>query len=228
MAARGSLYREWIAANGLAEAAGLGTTFVLGRALAPILSAGSSALGIIAGALGAVAAGILLEGAVVGCCQGWVLRRHFPTIRFAAWVRATMIGAGVAWLIGMIPSTAIGLIQLAAAGGPAAPGGPPAQEPPKLLQYGLAVLLGAATGPILGAVQARALVRLRPPVKGWIVANAAAWALGMLVIFAGMDQLPWTRGGLPLMLGVYLVCGLAGLAVGAVHGRWLVPHVRSA
>jgi hypothetical protein len=57
------------------------------------------------------------------------------------------------------------------------------------------------------------------------VANAAAWALGMLLLFAGMDQLPWTRGGLPLILGIYLVSGIAGLAVGAVHGRWLLPHV---
>ena len=77
----------------------------------------------------------------------------------------------------MIPSTAIGLLQVTAPGGPAASGGPAAAEPPKLLQYGLAVLLGAVTGPILGAVQARVL--------RWI----------------------------------------AGLAVGAVHVRWLVPSV---
>ena len=225
MAARGAFYREWIAANGLAEAAGLGTTFVLGRALAPILAAGSSARGVIAGALGAVAAGVVLEGVVVGCSQGWVLHRHLPAVSVARWVRATALGAGAAWLIGMIPSTVIGLYQLTASGGAAASGGPAASEPPKLLQYGLAVLLGAVTGPILGAVQARALGRLTPPVRGWVVANAAAWALGMLLLFVGMDQLPWTRGGLPLILGIYLVSGIAGLAVGAVHGRWLLPHV---
>jgi hypothetical protein len=87
------------------------------------------------------------------------------------------------------------------------------------------VLLGAVTGPILGAVQARVLRRLTPPVRGWVAANAAAWALGMLLLFVGMDQLPWTQGGLPLILGIYLVCGITGLAVGAVHGRWLVPPV---
>lgn len=225
MATRGAFYREWIAANGLGEAVGLGTTFVLGRALAPILAAESSARSVIAGALGAVAAGVVLEGVVVGWSQGWVLRRHMPGVPAAKWVRATAIGAGAAWLIGMIPSTAIGLLQATAPGGPAASGGPPAAEPPKLLQYGLAVLLGAVTGPILGAVQARVLRRLTPPVRGWVVANAAAWALGMLLLFVGMDQLPWTQGGLPLILGIYLVCGIAGLAVGAVHGRWLVPRV---
>jgi hypothetical protein len=177
VAARGAFYREWITANGLAEAAGLGTTFVLGRALAPILAAESSARGVIAGALGAVVAGIVLEGVVVGWGQGWVLGRHLPGVPATEWVRATAIGAGAAWLIGMIPSTAIGLLQVTAPGGPAASGGPPAAEPPKLLQYGLAVPLGAVTGPILGAVQARVL--------RWI----------------------------------------AGLAVGAVHGRCLVPRV---
>ncbi|HWB41794.1 MAG TPA: hypothetical protein VG500_11070 [Gemmatimonadales bacterium] len=33
------LYRRWILANGWAEAAGLGTTFLLGRALAPRMAA---------------------------------------------------------------------------------------------------------------------------------------------------------------------------------------------
>jgi hypothetical protein len=202
VATRGAFYREWIAANGLGEAVGLGTTFVLGRALAPILAAESSARSVIAGALGAVAAGVVLEGVVVGCSQAWVLHRHVPAVPVAKWVRATALGAGVAWLIGMIPSTAIGLLQVTASGGPAPSGGPAAPEPSRLLQYGLAVLLGAATGPILGAVQARVLRRLTPPVRGWVVANAAAWALGMLLLFVGMDQLPWTQGGLPLILGI--------------------------
>jgi hypothetical protein len=94
VAARGAFYREWITANGLAEAAGLGTTFVLGRALAPILAAESSARGVIAGALGAVVAGIVLEGVVVGWGQGWVLGRYLPGVPVAEWVRATAIGAG--------------------------------------------------------------------------------------------------------------------------------------
>jgi hypothetical protein len=58
----------------------------------------------------------------------------------------------------------------------------------------------------------------------WILANAAAWALGMAVVFLGMDQVPWSRGGLSVALGIYLVCGTAGLIVGAIHG-WVLREL---
>lgn len=58
------------------------------------------------------------------------------------------------------------------------------------------------------------------------MANAAAWALDMLVIFVGMDQVPWGRGGLVVILSIYLICGLAGVLVGVIHGRVLGALLR--
>ena len=49
----------------------------------------------------------------------------------------------------------------------------------------------------------------------------------MVVIFLGMDQVPWERGGPPVVLGVYLICGMAGLVVGAVHGLVLRGLLRT-
>lgn len=213
-------YREWILANGIAEAVGLGSTILLGRAIAPVIAGTPSVPRLLGAALGAVLAGIVLEGVVVGWAQAQVLTRHLPVGR-RAWVRATVVGAALAWLIGMLPSTTIGIIQLQAA---ASPMPPPAGEPPRLVQYALALLLGAVTGPILGGVQARVLRRIQPPVRGWVVANAAAWAPGMLLLFVAMDLVPWPRGGAVVVVAVYGACAIVGLVVGAIHGRWLVPR----
>src|SRR3990172_3865550 len=54
-------YRRWILANGWAEAAGLGTTFVLGREAAPWLERATGAATVILGALAAVFLGLILE-----------------------------------------------------------------------------------------------------------------------------------------------------------------------
>lgn len=58
----------------------------------------------------------------------------------------------------------------------------------------------------------------------WIAANGAAEAfgLGVLVIFAGMDRVPWSQGLPQIVAAVVLVCAIAGLAVGAVNGWFLV------
>jgi hypothetical protein len=134
----------------------------------------------------------------------------------ADWIKATMLGAGVAWLLGMVPSTVVSLLELAPASGTG-----PATEPSVAFQYGLALALGAVTGPVLGLGQWLVLRRHVSRAGRWIVANAVAWAVGMVVIFLGMDLVPWAGGGIAVVLGVYIVCGTAGLVVGAIHGRVL-------
>jgi hypothetical protein len=211
------LYRQWILANGVAEAAGLGTTFVLGTMLAPRLAQASSAVEILGGAALAVVLGTFLEGVVVGMAQGRVLARH-SSIRVADWARASALGAGLAWVLGMTPSTVMALM----AGDAPPDGAPPMAEPGALATLVLAVGLGVITGPILGAVQWRVLRRTVPDAGRWLWANAAAWAVGMPVIFAGMDLVPWSGPALLQVVTIYLVCAVAGLAVGAIHGRVLL------
>jgi hypothetical protein len=176
---------------------------------------------IVLGAVAAVILGILLEGLLVGSAQARVLRATLHGFPTADWIKATMLGAGVAWLLGMVPSTLAALAAAAPSGSSA-----PTSEPPALVQYGLALLLGAVTGPVLGLGQWLMLRRYVARAGRWILANALAWALGMVVIFLGMDQVPWQRGGLRVVLGVYLVCGAAGLVVGAIHGRILRDLLR--
>jgi hypothetical protein len=214
------LYGRWILANGWAEALGLGTTLLLGRAAAPLLDSTTGIAVTLFGALAAVGLGIVLEGTLVGAIQARVLRQALPGLASRSWISATMLGAGVAWILGMVPSTIAALTT--EPGLPVAP-----TEPSALLQYGFAAGLGLVTGPILGAAQFRVLRRHVRHASWWLLANAGAWALGMMLIFVGMDVVPWSRGAIPIAASVYAVCGVAGLAVGVVHGRVLVRLLKS-
>jgi len=207
-------YLRWIAANGWAEAAGLGTTFVLGRTIAPLLDEVTAPVAVIGGAMAVVAVGIVLEGVVVGWAQARVLRSRLADLVPRTWVLATAAGAGVAWAVGMVPSTVMALVA-----DPSPTSVSPPPELPLLAQYSLAALLGAVTGPILGLVQWVVLRRHVARAGAWLGANAAAWAIGMPIIFIGMDLVPWDRSPIAVSSALYGVCAAAGLAVGVVHGR---------
>jgi hypothetical protein len=211
---RGGGYAAWVAANGLGEALGLGTTFVLGWTIAPQVSLGTGPYSAIATAGAAIGLGMVLEGIVVGAAQALALRR-LASIPRLAWTWATAVGAGIAWTIGMAPSTCIALSTASADAGPI-------EEPSLAVTMPLAAGLGLVTGPILGAAQWAVLRRQVDRAGRWLWANALAWAVGMPIIFLGMDLVPWTGHPAAVALGVYAVCGAAGLAVGAIHGRTLL------
>lgn len=219
-----ALYRRWILANGWAEAAGLGTTFAVGHAVAPHLGAVTGVAAVLGGALLAVLSGVVLEGLVVGWAQARVLTRATSAVDRRGWIVATAAGAGLAWTLGMIPSTAMALREV----GAAAPGETaPMQEPGALVQLALAVALGAVTGPILGLAQWVVLRRAVARAGSWLTANAMAWAVGMPVIFAGMDRVPWDGPRWAIVVALYAVTAVAGLVVGAIHGRVLLALLRS-
>jgi hypothetical protein len=50
----------------------------------------------------------------------------------------------------------------------------------------------------------------------------------MPLIFLGMDRVSWTASRLVVASSIYGICGLVGLAVGAVHGWILVRMTRTA
>jgi len=215
----GEFYRQWVIANGWAECAGLGTTFAVGSVAAPFLQDATGVAIILGGALAAVVLGVLLEGVLVGFAQERVLRQRVIGLRPRTWVIATAIGAGLAWLVGMVPSTTIALTSGASSG-------PEPTEPSAVVQYGLGLALGLVTGPILGVIQWTVLRGLVDHPGRWLWANALAWAVGMPIIFAGMDRVPWTAHPAVVILAIYAVCGVTGLVVGAIHGRVLVQLLR--
>jgi hypothetical protein len=60
-----------------------------------------------------------------------------------------------------------------------------------LVQYGLAAVLGLITRLILGVAQSRVLRGYVDKAGWWLAANAVARALGKVLIFMGMDLVPW-------------------------------------
>jgi hypothetical protein len=209
------LYGNWVLANTWSEALGLGGTFIIGMFLAPLL-ANSTSIGIILlGAFAAIVLGVLLEGALVGFAQERILRSRSIPIRPHEWIHATARGAGVAWLLGMVPSTIMAIVNRGA--DTAAPA-----EPSAAVKYGLAAVLGLLLGPVLAYAQGRVLRHHTSRARRWMLANALAWAAGMPIIFTGMDIVPWAAGKAAVIPSVIVVCAAAGLTVGAIHGKFLI------
>jgi len=209
-------YLTWIAANACAEAVGLGTTMVIGWGVAARIERLDGVAATLATALVAIVLGTLLEGVVVGALQEFVLHKRIAQLPWRSWTIATAVGAAIAWALGMIPSTAMALITVAE------PASQAPAEPTALAQLLLAAGLGFVAGPILGIAQWTVLRRVVAHAGRWLWANALAWAIGMPLIFLGMDHVPWSGHPLVVIGCIYVICGAAGVAVGAIHGRTLV------
>jgi hypothetical protein len=207
------LWVRWVTANAVGEMVGLGATFALTAFFFLRFGGGQNAGSVTLTFLFAVACGVV-EATVVGLAQWWAMHPWFDTIRRSAWWLATLIGALAAYILGYLPSTLMDL------GAEAAPG--TAVEPPQWVVLLLAAGLGAVGGAVLSFAQ---WLVLRQAVAGagwWIPANMLAWAVGMPIIFWGIDI---AQGSQPLWQAVLLLAGtllVAGAAVGAIHGGWLV------
>ena len=136
-------------------------------------------------------------------------------LRWGVWVGATALGACIAWTLGMIPSTV--MTTGTESGTSAAPG-----QMSDLVIYALAAGLGLVTGSILGAPQWLALRPHLPKAGWWVLANALAWAVGMVVIFIGTSFIPASGMTWSLALLLLFFVAAAGTLVGAIHGLFLI------
>jgi len=208
----GAFWWRWVVANSVAELLGLGTAAAVGFLLVARLGEPHG----LRHALAVDAAFIVLgafEGLVVGVAQERVLRPQLPELR--GWVRATVIGASVAWALGMAPST---IMSVATSDTSAPP--PNISEPVRLL---LAAALGAVAGPVLAFFQWRRLRQCVPRLAAWwLPANALAWAVGMPVVVLGAHVSAFAASTAVIVLGVALSLLAAGAVVGAIHGRVLL------
>lgn len=159
-----------------------------------------------------VVAGGLVEGLALGWLQSRVLRAAAPGLRRHRYVLATVIIAGLGWT---------------AASAPAALSTGDDQQPGLLVVAVLAAALGLTSGVVLGFAQAAALHgAVRHPWR-WVVANAAAWPLAMVVIFLGATApaASWSWGWIVLTGAV--TGAAAGALLGAVTG-WFLPSLDGA
>ena len=207
---------HWVVANSLAELLGLGTVASVGYVISSQVAEPHG----LSQALALASAFILLgafEGLVVGWAQARLLKLRLP--KLTGWVRASVVGAVFAWVIGMVPSTLMRVGQSAEATQP-----PDISEPLRLL---LAAGLGLAAGPILAFFQWRRLRQHVPHSGWWLPANAVAWAVGMPIVFLGAHVGAYLTGNIAIVVAVAVALAAAGAAVGAIHGRvllWLTPE----
>jgi hypothetical protein len=94
-----------------------------------------------------------------------------------------------------------------------------------------ALLIGAALGPVVGALlglfQWLVLRRHIQNAGWWVLANAAAWTAGMILIFVATGIVQ-ENTPMSVVAATWAVSGtLAGVAVAAVHGLVLVWLLRT-
>lgn len=211
-----TLWLQWALANVAGEVLGLGLAGAV--AITLVLTIGEPGTALVAVMMaGVMIAAGALEGVIVGFTQWLVLRRRLRRLSWWEWVTATAIGALVAWAVGMAPSTLMALNQSARSSPP-----PPMSD---AVKYAFASVMGVALGTILGAPQWRVLRRYVSRASLWVWANAAAWAIGMPMVFIGAGASPVGASALRIALTVVVTIAAAGASVGAIHGvalLWLL------
>ena len=178
--------RRWVGYVTLGEAVGF-LLAITGMGLGQVLGMSPWA------AYATAIVGGLGEGALLGTAQSAALRRSGVGVAARAWVLATSLAAGVAWSIGMLPSTLPDLDW----GSPVTIAG--------AVVGGLVLLLSIPTAqwPLLRPVVRRA--------SRWIPLNVLAWGAGILWTVAPSPFIDETTP----VAGLILAYGLAGLLMAA-------------
>jgi uncharacterized membrane protein len=209
-----AFWRRWVAANSIGETIGLGTTFLVGFGIIAKFGESSGWISVLLFAGVAVLLG-MFEGFVVGAAQGSVIAQRLADFKIRSWVMATMIGALLAWTLGMLPST---LTNLAAS---AASSAPP-MEMPDWIVYLLAMPLGAVAGLILASAQWVVLRHWVTRASWWLPANALAWLVGMPIIFVGTSVIQPDMSAFQAAALMLIAIAVTGAVIGAIHGWCLI------
>jgi hypothetical protein len=199
MQTRRALWRRWVLVTTAGELAG----FCVPASVGAVASAGH--LDGLGSAAILVAAGAV-EGAMLGWAQATVLRGVVAGLDTGSWVRATALGAVVAYAMGMVPSVFFPL--------------------PVLAMVAIAAVAGTVLLGSIGTAQWLVLRRHRPGSGWWIGTTAAAWLVGLGAFLA--IAMPLWQPGQPvtLIVAIAVLAGLVMAAVVAAVTGWAVLRLR--
>jgi hypothetical protein len=203
---------KWTVVCGIGEFLGIG--IAAGACFSFIILTGEPETtgGRVAAMVVAVSAGIV-EGFISGSLQWSVLRQQFIDMKARRWIIFTVVGAALAWVLGMLYPTFF------------ASGATGSGEPPAILIAFLAALSGVVLGAVFGFFQWLELRRHTMGSGWWVVGNMVAWIVGLIVIYLGAS-LPDTETDIGTVILIGAVSGLiAGLLVGAITGIFLVRKI---
>lgn len=114
------------------------------------------------------------EGALLGYFQSRVLAKYIKGFKRVAWVKATVAGAGLAWAIGMFPSTV----------------GDKLSSVPVWLLIPFGIILGCILLLSIGYTQYLVFKKYIKNAYKWIWVNVVAWVGGLAAVFAIMFTAP--------------------------------------
>lgn len=199
------IWVRWVLANLVGEAVGFGLGLTVAFVLAIPFGQPEGLLLVIAFAVEVIVIGGI-EGLSVGLAQHWAVGRLLPGLGRREWVAATVPGAVIAWGTGLAIGNWAGDQFSAMLGDSWLIGG---------------LVIGILAGAILSAFQWLPLHQVARRAWVWVPAHAGAWAIGMLVAFAGIGSIPEGAGPLTIVptsvaIGVGMgpvVAALTGLAL---------------
>jgi hypothetical protein len=196
-----TLWEWWVLATIAGEFIGIGMVAVTSEIASQLTAVNPVTLLHIVGAL---------QGTALGLTQWLVLRRYVKHVGW--WILATMIGAIAAWLIGLQVMVVLLLIF---------------SNPTFFVTTSAALLkavfwLGTWVGAVLGFAQ---WLVLRTHVRRgalWIVANAFAWGVGLLVTWLGATLVNPGELRIETALVGIATGATAGAVIGAITGIILI------
>lgn len=155
--------------------------------------------------------GGVVEGAVLGWFQAYVLRDRLPGVSVTRWVGYTAAAAAVAWTLGLLPAATAAW-----------------QDWPAAAQIAGA---SAAAVILLVSIGFAQWIELRRHVAGawrWIAGSAAAWVVGLAAFFAVSTPLwqPGQEQWLVAAIGV-VAAVLMAFTMAVISGVVLVRILRA-
>ncbi len=201
--------RRWLARWILGSA----IACVLGGAVAVAVVAGAYELGLVGGSLVLALPIGVSAGLAAGLVHGKLEATLLPAgVSRADWVRSTMAGAVVVWML-------VALTPVLLVADPAAP------ERPLFTHVALAMCVGGSAGMLFAGFQAPALAVLAVRARPWLLGNGAAWgtAAPATYVVTGAPRSPASAA-----LSALLLLTIAGLAGGAATAITLVLEERRA
>jgi hypothetical protein len=189
---------RWAPPVVVGESAGFAVAATVAVAASATLSDGWS--------LPAIIAGGVAEGALLGLAQSVAWSRIGERVNRGRWVALTAAGAGIAWVLGMTPST-LGV-----------------SEWPLAVVVVVMPVLAVALLASIPALQWLELRRQLPHPTWWITVNAGAWIIGVawtIVPSPFIDE----STPVPFLVAAYVVAGvLMATTVAIVTGLGVYRH----
>ena len=193
---RWALWWQWALATTVGELAGFAVPAVVGSVATRAMEGMAGATQAITMLLLVTLAGIV-EGATLGLAQSLVLRRYIRNLAWREWIRNTALAAGLAYILGMTPSTLMEVTTVNL-----------------IILLIVAILFIPALLASIGVAQWLVLRRYVQKAGWWVLANAIAWIAGLAMPFIGLTLVP---DGSPV--AAYIAAGvMSGVLMGAVVG----------